>query len=128
MQITLFCRSAHVFPSWRTCNVAGAGGKRRKEWIKVLNRACFAADHQTITAFKAFGAATRTDVHVVNALGAEFFRTPNVIDVIRIAAIDDDVPGVEVSRKIGDCLINGRGRDHEPHDSWRHQLVYKVEK
>ena len=51
----------------------------------------FAADHHAVAALETPDAAAGADVHVVDALRGELLRAPDVVDVVRIAAVDQDV-------------------------------------
>ena len=51
----------------------------------------FAANHHAVAALEPPDAAARPDVHVVDALGGELLRAPDVVDVVRIATVDQDI-------------------------------------
>ena len=57
----------------------------------MLNDAGFAADHFAVAALESPNAAAGANVDVVNALGQEVFRAADVVDVVRIAAVDKDI-------------------------------------
>src|SRR5438270_451252 len=96
MQVTLFWGAGELFPPRRACDGAGTGSEGRKNRVEVLNHCYFAANHQTIAAFKSLHTATRSGVHVVNAFRSEFFRALNVVDIVRISAVDEDIARLEV--------------------------------
>ena len=58
-----------------------------------------AADHQAVAALQAPDAAAGADIGVVNAARLQLLGAANVVDVIRVAAIDDDV-----------ALLHARGK------------------
>src|SRR5262249_36359592 len=72
--------------------VAAAGTQRRENGTQFLPHGRLAADHQAVAALSSPDAAAGPDVHVVNALGGELPRAPDVVDVVGITAVDDDVP------------------------------------
>ncbi len=50
----------------------------------------------------------------MNAPRRQRFRTPDVVDIVRIAAIDDDVVGLESPRQFLYHLLDSRRGDHQP--------------
>jgi hypothetical protein len=46
---------------------------------------------------------------------AELARAPHVVDVVRVAAVDQHVARREEGREVDDHLIDRRGRNHDPH-------------
>ncbi len=95
----------------------GAALTRRdglEDRVQVLDRLGFAADHQAEAAVQPEHAAAGTDVDVVDAVGLELLRALDVVEVVGVAAVDDDVTvgkqGLElVDRRLDDC-----GGDHDP--------------
>src|SRR5262245_23101046 len=86
----------------------------------------FAADHQAIASLATPDSAAGPDVDVVNALLDELLGATDVVDIIGIAAVDEDVARREVRYEVGDGRVHRRGRDHEPKGSWRLQLLHEV--
>src|SRR5260370_15768190 len=70
--------------------------------------------------------AAGADVDVVQCLRGEVFRTPDVVDVVRIAAVDDDVAGVEFCGKILQRGVHHCGRNHEPDCAPPLQLLHQI--
>src|SRR4030095_6023678 len=91
--------AADPLPTTRAGAFAGGGGPRRADRIEVLDHSGLAADHQAIPAVASPDAAAGPDVHVVDALACERLRAADVIDVIRIAALDQDVPWSEMRQE-----------------------------
>ena len=54
-----------------------------------------AADHLAEAALEPPDAAARAGIHVVNAVRGQYLRAANVVDVVRVAAVDDDVAPFE---------------------------------
>jgi hypothetical protein len=80
----------------------------------VLDDVFFAADHLAVAAFESPDAAAGADVDIMDAFGREFLGAANVIDVVRITAIEEDVISGKFGSEIGDGGIDdGRG-NHEP--------------
>jgi hypothetical protein len=51
---------------------------------------------------------------------------PDVVDVIGIAAVDQDVVGLESRQQIRNRVVDRRGRDHEPNRPRLCQFLYQV--
>jgi hypothetical protein len=62
----------------------------------------------------------------MQTLRAKFFRTSNVVDVVGVAAVDDDVAGVELSSEIVKRAIHHRRGHHQPHGPRLLQFVYEI--
>src|SRR2546425_690233 len=58
--------------------------------------------------------STGSHVDVVDLLGRKFLCGPQITDVIRVAAVNENAPRLEMRGKIGDVIIDNRGRDHQP--------------
>jgi hypothetical protein len=80
----------------------------------MLHRVGLAADHHAVAAIEAPDAAARADVDIVDALGFQFLRAPDVVDAIGIAAVDQDVAGLEMGQQVGDALVDHARRHHQP--------------
>jgi hypothetical protein len=74
----------------------------------------FAADHHAVAALESPDAAAGAYVHVVDALGGEFLGAADVVYVIGIAAVDEDVAGLEGGENFGDGNVDRGCRDHQP--------------
>ena len=72
------------------CRIDGRR-QRRKQRIEVLHDVRLAADHLAEAALEPPDAAARARIHVVNAVRGQYLRAANVVDVMRVAAVDDDV-------------------------------------
>ena len=106
--------------------VAGSGSQCCEDGIKLLNYCILTADHHAIPAFESPDTAARADIHIVQVLWREFFRTPDIIDVIRIAPVDDNVSRFEMRLKVSDGLVcHGRG-NHQPNCSRLFHLSHEV--
>src|SRR5206468_2974908 len=108
VEVALLGRTGRVIASRRAFDVANARGEARKNRVETLYRRRLATDHHAIAALKSPDAATRADVDVVNALRRKLFRAPNIVDVVRVAAIDQDVAGLDERQEIGDGLVDYR--------------------
>ena len=92
-----------------------AGGDRGEDRAESLDDLLLAADHQAEAALEAPDAAARADVHVVDPLVPERARVADVVVVVRVAAVDDRVAGLQhlgqrLDRLVGDLT----GRHHHP--------------
>jgi hypothetical protein len=50
----------------------------------------------------------------VHAAPGELFRAPDVIDVVGIAAVDEDVTRRKMRQQVGNRAVDGGCRDHQP--------------
>jgi hypothetical protein len=85
-----------------------------------------AADHQAVAAFSSPDAAAGADVDIVNAAPGELFRAPDVIDVIGIAAVDEDVTGRKMRQQVGYGAVDDSCRDHQPDGPRRRELLHQI--
>src|SRR5437660_1115998 len=76
-----------------------------------------------IAAFKTAHPAACSDVHIVNSSRLEFLGPPDVVNIIRIASVNQNVAGLEISQSAGDGLVDGCSRDHQPYCTWLLQLA-----
>ena len=80
----------------------------------MLNYFLLAADHHAVTTLQAPNAAAGAHVHVVNLLRCELLGARDVVNVIRIPAVDENVPWFHVGKQLSDGLINDCCRNHQP--------------
>ena len=72
------------------------GASVSKIGIEVFDHVLLAADHHAVPAFEPPHAAAGADIDIVNLLRREFFRAADVVDVVGIAAVDEDVARFEM--------------------------------
>src|SRR4029079_17256695 len=106
--------AAEFFSAGSAGDVARARGQRVKDGVEVFHDAGFAADHHAVAACETPDAAAGADVDVVNFLGCEIFGAADVVDVVRVAAVDQDIVGFEEPHEVGDGFIHDSGGDHQP--------------
>src|SRR5579885_667828 len=102
------------------------GGQSGKYRVEILHRLLFPADHQAVAAFKSPDAAAGADIEIVNALRLQLGRAADIIDIVGIAAIDDDISLIDQRQKLGQGGINRGGRDHHPENTRLRQLIHQV--
>src|SRR6185295_15910028 len=103
-------------------DVAAARCKRGEDRIEMLHRFGFAADHHAIAALQTPDAAARADVNIVDAFCGQLFGAANIIDVVGIAAVDQDIAALEMRQKISNCAVYRTNRHHEPNGTWLCEL------
>ena len=109
-----FGGAAYFVPSRGARDVADAGGEGFEDRIQVLDGCRRTANHQAIASLQAPDTAAGAYVHVLDSFRRKRSGATDVIDVIRIAAVDENVAGFEVRRNLGDGLVDyGRG-NHQP--------------
>src|SRR6266498_3153457 len=86
-----------------------------------------AADHHAVTALQSPDTATRAYVHVVDAFIFEKLGAANIVLEIRIAAINQDVAGLELwGQRLYRGFCRSAGWDHEPRNTGRSEFRGKV--
>src|SRR4051794_28291227 len=71
--------------------LAFAGSERRKDRIEALDDRLLAADHHAIAPLEPPYSAAGPDIDIVDAPRRQLLGAPDIVDVIGIAAIDQDV-------------------------------------
>jgi hypothetical protein len=89
--------------------------------LKNGSRRSTAADHQAEAALEAEDAAAGAHVDVVQPLLAERRGTAQVVTVVRVAAVDDGVVGLQQRGELRDGVVDERGRDHDADAARRRQ-------
>src|SRR5262245_15267216 len=95
MQIALFGGTYRLFAAGGAGNVSAAGRQRLENRIEVLHHLVFAADHLAVAALEPPYAATGADIDIMNAFWLELLGATDVVDVIGVAAVDEDVAGFQ---------------------------------
>jgi hypothetical protein len=72
------------------------------------------ADHHAVASLEPEHAAARADVDVMNISRGQCLRTTDVIDVVRVAAVDQDVAWIEMRQQLVDGLVHEGDWHHEP--------------
>src|SRR5262249_23491960 len=127
VEIALLSCSANLFPARSARNVADARSKRFEDWIEMLDCIFGAADHHAVSAVNAPDAATGADIDVVDATAFQFQRPPNIVFVVRVAAVNDDVAGLEALSESINRLLGGIARrDHDPGCTRLFELADKI--
>jgi hypothetical protein len=88
--------------------------------LEAAERALVPADHQAEAALETEHPAARAAVEVVDPLRLELSRTPDVVGVVRVPAVDDRVPRLEPARELPHGSLGDlAGREHQPDRSGR---------
>src|SRR5262249_16922641 len=58
--------------------------------------------------------------------GFHHYGASNVIHVVGVAAVDEDVAGLEMRREVGDGLVHDGGRDHQPDRARLIQFLHEL--
>jgi hypothetical protein len=91
-----------------------AGGDRQEDRVEALDRRVLAADHQAVAAVQAPDAAAGADVHVVQAVLFQRLRPGDVVQVVRVAAVDHHIVGLQQRDQLVQGLLHDPGRHHDP--------------
>src|ERR1700722_13898918 len=126
MKVSLLGGATDFVASGSARYVANAGRQSSQDRIEALHHFWFAANHHAVTALEAPYAAASAYVHVVNFFRGQFLGAPDVVDVIGIAAVDQNISGLQIRQKAGDGLVHNCSGDHQPDSSRLLQLIGKV--
>src|SRR5437899_12670066 len=105
MNVALFGGAAELLPARRAWNVALARSQCFENGVKMFHRFPGAANHHAVAALQAPDAAAGPNVDIVNATVFQLLRSPNIIFVIRVAAVNDDVTRLKTLGQGVDCLL-----------------------
>ena len=122
MQISLLRGPVRIVAPRCSRDGAEARRERGEDRIKPTDRIAVAADHQAVAAVETPDAATRAHIQIMKTARLEFFRAPNVVDVVGIASIDDGIAWVKPFDKAAHDRIDDRRRDHHPDRPRRSQF------
>ena len=126
VEVALLRGALRLLASRRPRDVALPGASRLEDRVEPRHDVRLAADHHAVAALEAPDAAARPDVDVVDALRRQLLGAPDVVDVVRVAAVDQDVSLLEERQEVGDRLVgDGRG-DHQPDDARLRELLDEV--
>ncbi len=107
-------------------NIADARSDGFENRFQVLDHGGGAADHQAVASFQTPDTAAGANVDILNSLRRELFTATDVVDVVGIAAIDQNVAGLQVRRNLGDGLVHHGGGNHQPDGARLGELAYHV--
>ena len=115
VQIAVLRRSALGRAVRRARDIPAPWRERGKDRVEMLHDACLAADHHAVAAFQPPHPAAGPDIDIVDPSRHQLLGAPDVVDVIGIAAVDQDVVGLERGQNVGDRLVDDRRRHHQPY-------------
>src|SRR4051812_39614501 len=90
MQPALLGRAAGLLTARRARDVAGAGRQSGEDRLEALYRVSLATDHHAIAALEAPDAAAGADIDIVDGLRRQLRGAADVVNVVGVAAIDQD--------------------------------------
>ena len=126
MEIALFGGAARFFAAARSRDGADAGSQGCKDRVETVHDVILAADHHAIAALESPDAAAGANIDIVDLLRRQFLGAADVVDIVGIAAVDDDVTGIKQRHKAGDRLIDHGGRHHQPDCAGLIELLHKI--
>ena len=91
VEVAVLGGAADLLAAGRAGDVAAARGERLEDRIEALHRVRVAADHHAVAALEPPDAAAGADVDVVDALRPQVVLPADVVDVVGVAAVDQDV-------------------------------------
>src|SRR5262249_57199823 len=96
MQVAELGGAADRLAAGRARDISRARGEHLEDRIEMPHGRLRATDHHAVTALQAPHAAAGSDIDVVDPLGRELLCAADVVDVVGIAAIDEDVAALEM--------------------------------
>ena len=92
-------------------------GRRQglEDGTQIVDRLLVAADHHAVTLFEAPDAAGGANVDELKAFGGDLLIVAHRVLVVGVAAVDENVAGIEQGFKLGDGLVHRLAlRHHDP--------------
>src|SRR5579872_1154039 len=114
MEITFLGRAMTLFPALRARDIAASRSKRLQDGSEMLYGLTLASDHHAITALDPPHATARPHVDIVNTFGFQFLGSADVVNVVRVASINNDVSLLEAPGKATQSVFYHRGGHHQP--------------
>src|SRR5262249_38386211 len=102
------------------------GRQRLENRVEPPDRLVGAADHHAVAALQAPDTAARPYVHVMDLLRREFPGAADVVHVVGVAAVDEDVAGLEMGQEVGAGYVHDGRRDHQPDGPRLVELLHEV--
>src|SRR6266478_870233 len=96
VQVALFGRTVDLVPAGGARNIAYSRSEGSENWIELLDDLGLAPNHHAVTSLQPPNASPGSDVDVVDLLGSELLCPPEIIDVIRVAAVNEAVPRLKM--------------------------------
>ena len=94
-QVALFGSAADLFTPRGGRHIAPPGSQRRKDRVEMPDGRLFAADHHAVTPLQPPDPAAGPDIDVMDPSRRQLPGAPDIVDVIGIAAVDQDVVELE---------------------------------
>jgi len=125
VQPAALCWGRVAGQAWCARRHFNARGECFKNWFEDFDRRVVATRHQAVATLEAMNAAANSAVNMVNAKFVELLGATDVVNVIAVAAVDDDVTGFKMLCKARDNAVNKRCGHHQPDDARRFKLSNK---
>src|SRR5580700_3660273 len=91
VQIALFGSTSELFASCCPRDITNSRGDCFKDRIEVLHRRVRATDHHAVAAIQSPDSSTGTNIDVVNPFRGQFLGPTDIVDVVRVSAVNQDV-------------------------------------
>src|SRR5207302_9502405 len=96
---------------------ARSRSQRRKNWVEPRDDVGLASDHPAVTSLECPNSSAGSHVHIMDLSRGELLCAPEIVYVIRVAAVDENDAGLQVRSKIGDGVVDNSRRYHQPNRS-----------
>src|SRR5262249_40096632 len=115
VEVALLRGAADLLPAGRAIHRPTARRQRLEDRIEPLDGRLGPADHQAVAALETPHAAAGSGVDGVDPAPGQRLPAPDVVDVVRVAAVDDRVTLGELGPELLERRVDHAGRHHEPH-------------
>src|SRR4029077_13702512 len=126
MQVALFGGATEQFTSRCSRSAGNAWRECRENRVHVRHRIFFPTNHHAVAPIKTPYATAGPNIYIMNFLPCKLLGATNVVDVVRVAAVNENVVGLEMCEQVGDILIHSRCRHHQPDRSGLRELSCKI--
>ena len=128
VQIALIGGASDLLAPRSGRDVAHAGCQRPEHRLQVPHRLVRSPDHQAVASLQAHHPAARPAIDVLDLLGCEIPRPSDVVHIVGVAAVDEDVAGLEMREDVGDESFHERPRNHHPDRARLLHLLHEIRK
>ena len=112
MQVSLLRSASTFFSSGSGWDISLTRCKSSKDGIKPLHNSGLSTDHHAVTPFEAPHAAAGANIDIMNRARREVLRTANVVNIVRVAPVDENVSRVDVRQQITNGPVHHCSGDH----------------
>src|SRR6266851_1198913 len=114
VQIALLCGPTNLLAPRSTRDISNPRSDSLEDGIKILHRRIRPTNHHAVTPLQPPHPSAGPHINIMNSFFSKLLRAANIVDVIRISAIDQDVAGFKMWSDLLNRLLHNSGRNHQP--------------